>query len=84
MKSCGDNGEDHPCFHGSTCTMVNNIPTCVCTESAAQVAGLYCQHLAEDVCTPGSDLGAAKEKEDKGENRGFCVNGGVCVTNKDG
>lgn len=77
MTQCGENGEDHPCFHGSTCTMVDGVPTCVCEESDTKAAGVFCQHLANDVCD-------AKSSSEPGGNRGFCTNGGVCVTNKDG
>jgi len=77
MTECGDNGEDHPCFHGSICTMVDSVPTCVCSESDTKAAGVFCQHLASDVCD-------ANLSDEEGGNRGFCTNGGVCVTNKDG
>jgi len=77
MKTCGDNGEQHPCFHGSTCDMINGVPTCICDDAETAVAGIYCQHKPSEVCKAG-----AVPSEDG--NRGFCVNNGVCVTNKDG
>ena len=77
MTTCGKDGSEHPCFAGSECTMVNDIPTCVCENADSAVAGIYCQHKPSDTCL-------ASNKEQKNGNRGFCTNEGVCASNKDG
>lgn len=77
MKSCGKDGNEHPCFAGSECSMVNGVPSCVCSSADSAVAGIYCQHQPSDVCV-------ASNKAQIHGNQGFCTNGGVCVTNKDG
>lgn len=84
MTQCGENGEDHPCFHGSTCTMVNGVPTCVCSDADTKAAGIFCQHLANDVCNAKASTKNNNFLDDPVTNRGFCVNEGICVTNKDG
>jgi hypothetical protein len=61
--------------------MVKNVPTCVCTDAETNAAGIYCQHAATEVCSPADNLVL---KPQTNGNRGFCVNGGACVTDKDG
>lgn len=77
MTTCGKDGSEHPCFAGSTCTMVNDVPTCMCENADTASAGIYCQHKPSDVCT-------ASKKEQRNGNRGFCTNSGACVTKEDG
>jgi hypothetical protein len=63
---CGEG--EHICFHGSSCTEVDDGWQCDCSEAFA--AGLYCQYLATVVC-------------DASTNSSFCTNGGTC-TNESG
>lgn len=76
MTTCGDHGSAHPCFAGSECTIVNNVPTCVCDDADTASAGIYCQHKPSDVCE--------KSNKEVNGNRGFCTNGGVCATDVSG
>jgi len=77
---CGN--DDHPCFHGSTCSLMQDgSPTCLCSEAAVDSAGTYCQHIAEDICFDShSDSDHVESTTES--NRGFCVNRGVCIVNE--
>lgn len=68
-KLCGGAG-DHICFHGSSCVEANGEFKCDCNEASTFAAGLYCQHLATEVCDETSGV--------------FCTNGGACRDNING
>jgi hypothetical protein len=61
-KLCG--AGDYICFYGSSCVEVDGEFECDCNEASTFAAGLFCQHLATEVCDETSGV--------------FCTNGGTC------
>uniref|UniRef100_A0A7S1ZN06 EGF-like domain-containing protein n=1 Tax=Ditylum brightwellii TaxID=49249 RepID=A0A7S1ZN06_9STRA len=65
----------HICQHGGSCVLEgtdhlgNNVYGCDCSTSDISVAGMFCEHIAEEFCVKGQESGFSQS---------FCTNGGKC------